>query len=93
MQNILIIILYILIIVCVFYIIYEHNNFKKQLKRINRMLECVINDNFSDNIFDETMISSIETKFVNYLLSANTSKQKLKIEKDNIKSLISDIFH
>ncbi len=93
MQDILIIILSILIIVCIFYIIYQHNNLKKQLKRINHMLECAINDNFSDKIFDETMISSIETKFANYLLSANTSKQKLKIEKDNIKSLISDISH
>ena len=93
MQNILIIVLIILLCLSVFYIIYQRYKISKQLKRLNEMLQCAINDNFSDKIFDETMLSAIETKFATYLLSANTSKQKLKSEKDNIKSLISDISH
>ena len=93
MQNILIIVLVILLCLSVFYIIYQRYKISKQLKRLNEMLQCAINDNFSDKIFDETMLSAIETKFATYLLSANTSKQKLKSEKDNIKSLISDISH
>ena len=71
--------------------IYQRYKISKQLKRLNEMLQCAINDNFSDKIFDETMLSAIETKFATYLLSANTSKQKSKSEKDNIISLISDI--
>lgn len=93
MQNVLIIVLIILLCLSVFYIIYQRYKISKQLKRLNEMLQCAINDNFSDKIFDETMLSAIETKFATYLLSANTSKQKLKSEKDNIKSLISDISH
>ncbi len=93
MQNILIIVLVILLCLSVFCIIYQMYKISKQLKRLNEMLQCAINDNFSDKIFDETMLSAIETKFATYLLSANTSKQKLKSEKDNIKSLISDISH
>lgn len=93
MQNVLIIVLVILLCLSVFYIIYQSYKISKQLKRLNEMLQCAINDNFSDKIFDETMLSAIETKFATYLLSANTSKQKLKSEKDNIKSLISDISH
>ena len=85
--------LVILLCLSVFYIAYQRYKISKQLKRLNEMLQCAINDNFSDKIFDETMLSAIEAKFATYLLSANTSKQKLKSEKDNIKSLISDISH
>ena len=48
---------------------------------------------FSESTFDESKLSSLETKFAHYLSAAETSSRNVAKEKDRIKSLIADISH
>ena len=48
---------------------------------------------FSENNFDESQLSALETKFAHYLSAAEASSQNIAQEKDKIKTLIADISH
>ncbi len=66
---------------------------RKTLETINRMLDTAIDGSFSENIFDESVLSAVEAKMARYLLVCSASSKTLNEEKDKIKSLISDISH
>lgn len=63
------------------------------LERIDDMLNKEKNGTFHEEHFDETKISALETKFVDFLCASEVSTRNLKEEKDKIKELISDISH
>ena len=48
---------------------------------------------FSEKSFDETRLSSLETRFAHYLSASVVSARNVELEKDKIKSLIADISH
>lgn len=66
---------------------------KQTLNRMNRMLDAAIQGYFSEEAFDESLLSSVETKLAHYLSSSKLSAQLLEEEKNKIKALISDISH
>ena len=66
---------------------------KRTMQRMNGMIEQAIKGEFTEECFDESMLSSLETKLAHYLAASTVSAQNLQAEKDNIKSLISDISH
>jgi signal transduction histidine kinase len=57
------------------------------------MLNDAIDGKFSETIYDETKLSSVEMRFKCYLSQSVLSLKNLKAEKDKIKSLIADISH
>ena len=57
------------------------------------MIDRAIAGNFTEDLFDESALSSVECKMANYLAASAVSAQNLSIEKDKIKTLISDISH
>jgi len=57
------------------------------------MIELAKNDRFKEYAFDETMLSSLENKFHQYLSSCVLSTNKMNEEKEKIKELIADISH
>lgn len=61
--------------------------------RIERMLDAAIEGRVTEESFDESRLSALETRFAHYLASSNTSAQNVAGERDKIKSLISDISH
>lgn len=71
---------------------YRHKE-KKLLDRLAKMIDSSIEGNFIENMFDESMLSAVETKFYQYLRQCEVSSKNLNEEKEKIKELISDIAH
>lgn len=65
----------------------------KIMDRLNKMLENAINGKPVETSFDESKMSTIETKLQKYLKMTGTSRDQLAEEKMKINQLISDISH
>lgn len=65
----------------------------KTLASINKMLDSAIDGSFSESLFDESVLSSVEAKLSRYLSICAVSSKNLLAEKDKINKLISDISH
>lgn len=63
------------------------------MENLNRMLDIAIQGNFTEEHFDESMLSSVENKLANYLAASTNSAKNVQAEKDKIKTLIADISH
>lgn len=74
-------------------ILWNRRKTRKTIETIEKMLDAAMNGRFTEDTFDESMLSALETKFAHYLSSAETSSQNVAQEKDKIKSLIADISH
>lgn len=70
-----------------------YKNTSKILSKIDNMLEKAIDGKFSPQSFSEEKLSRIEFKMHRYLTQGSTSAERINFEKDNIKTLISDISH
>lgn len=68
-------------------------NNKKLLDRLDQMLEDGINGTFTETSYDESRLSSIESKWYRYLTSSKLSSQKINLEQEKIKELVTDISH
>ena len=71
----------------------NHLRTKKTIDRIENMLNEAAKGNFSEKSFDETRLSSLESRFAHYLSASVVSASNVELEKDKIKSLIADISH
>lgn len=65
----------------------------KTIDRLNQMVDEAIAGTFHEADYNETKLSRLETKWKQFLGNAELSKNNLQKEKDNLKSLISDISH
>ena len=65
----------------------------KIMNRLNAMLDHAIAGEQIEDTFDETKMSALETKMAKYLAINQLSKKELRIEKERISELISDISH
>lgn len=68
-------------------------NNKKLLDRLDQMLEDGINGTFTETSYDESRLSSIESKWYRYLTSSKLSSQKINLEREKIKEIVTDISH
>lgn len=75
------------------FVIWDRLYVRKMMNRLYEMLEQAMDESFREKSFDESKLSSIETKMAQYLSSSETSARKVKEEKDKIKTLIADISH
>lgn len=66
---------------------------KKLLNKLDKMLEDGINGTFTETNYDESRLSSIESKWYRYLTSSKLSSQKINLEREKIKELVTDISH
>lgn len=57
------------------------------------MLDLAIDGSFIENTFDESRLSSLETRFAHYFSASETSARNVVKEREKIKSLIADISH
>ena len=80
------------ILAFVIVILYRRHT-KQLLKNLNRMLDIAIQGEFTEEIFDESLLSAVETKLARYLAASTVSARNLREEKDKIKTLIADISH
>ncbi len=73
-------------------IIYRQRTIKIY-EKINQMLDTAIDGSFAEDTFDESAFSAAEAKLYRYLSICSASSKNILLEKDKIKSLISDISH
>lgn len=81
------------VVAVVITVLYNRRKTKSTMEKIENMLDTAMNGTFSESTFDESKLSSLETKFAHYLSSAETSSQNMAQEKNRIKALIADISH
>ena len=74
-------------------ILWNRKNIKSTIEMLSRMLDIAIDGNFTESTFDESTLSALETKLNRYLSESSVSSKNLHLEKDKIKTLISDISH
>lgn len=72
---------------------YYERKMSRMLNRLSEMIESAKNGQFRESTYDESKLSAIESKMRQYLLESGTSKEQLSKERDEIKTLISDIAH
>lgn len=63
------------------------------IKRLDGMLTRAIDGTFSEQSFNESQFSALESRMARYLSSNCTSARNLQTQKDQINTLISDISH
>ncbi|UMV47110.1 HAMP domain-containing histidine kinase [Paenibacillus macerans] len=66
---------------------------RNTLMTIDNMITAAIDGSFSEHVFDESLLSSVEARFSQFLSIHAVSSQKLLAEKNKINKLISDIAH
>lgn len=81
-----------LLVAAMIVVVYRRKT-KQTLEHINAMLTAAIDGSFSETMFDESLLSSVETKLAHYLSASAVSAQNLEEEKEKIKQLIADISH
>ena len=65
----------------------------RTMKRLDDMLTAAINGSFSEKNFDESRLSSLESRLWRYLTASALSERNVREQKDQISALISDISH
>lgn len=86
----------VLIFICLLLLItlcIREKNEKQTIKRIEKMIDAAITGRFVDEKYDENVVSKLEEKLNRFLSSTEISENRIRDEKDRIKTLISDISH
>jgi len=81
------------IISSICFMLYYRRKTKNILESTSKMIDGAISGSFSESAFDESLLSSVETKLAQYLNSCDVSSKNFALEKDKIKEFIADISH
>lgn len=81
------------LITAIIVVLWNRHKTKKTIDTLEEMLNLAMNSAFVENTFDESRLSSLETRFAHYLSASETSARNVAAEKQKIKSLIADISH
>ncbi len=63
------------------------------MRRLDEMLTAAMNGSFSEQNFDESRLSALESRLARYLAASALSERNVREQKDQISALISDISH
>lgn len=63
------------------------------MRRLDEMLTAAMNGRFSEQNFDESRLSALESRLARYLSASALSERNVREQKDQISALISDISH
>jgi len=66
---------------------------RRLMDSLSAMLDSAMDGEFTERAFDESVLSAVESKMARFLSSCAVSSKNLSVEKEKIKSLISDISH
>lgn len=72
---------------------YTRSRMRRIMEHLNGMLEAAADGSFQEEVYDESVLSSIETKMAHYLAASAVSARNLSEEKEKVKQLIADISH
>ena len=65
-------------------VIWDRWRTRRLLKRLDTMLEKAITRGFTEEDYDESLLSAVESKLARYLASSTVSARNLQAEKDKI---------
>lgn len=66
---------------------------RRILENLSRMLDMAMQGDFTEDSFDESLLSALESKLAHYLAASTVSARNVQAEKDKLKALIGDISH
>ena len=66
---------------------------RRILHNLNRMLDIAMQGDFTEDSFDESLLSALESKLAHYLAASTGSARNVQAEKEKLKTLIGDISH
>ena len=81
------------ILLCLAAVLTQRHKTRKIMKRLNRMLDSALDGSFIQDSFDESLLSSVESRFNQYLNASGISARNTAAEKEKIKELLADISH
>ncbi|HHW66491.1 MAG TPA: HAMP domain-containing histidine kinase [Epulopiscium sp.] len=90
---IFVVIILLVILLCTVVVLFERYKIKKKLETLNQMLDSVLDGSFTEQNFDESLLSAVENRLYRYLTASEVSARNLAVEKEKIKELIADISH
>ena len=65
----------------------------RTIRRLDDMLTAAMSGSFSEETFDESRLSSLESRLGRYLAASALSERNVREQKDRLSALISDISH
>ena len=65
----------------------------RTIRRLDDMLTAATDGTFSEQTFDESRLSALESRLARYLAASALSERNVREQKDQISALISDISH
>ncbi len=71
----------------------ERRKAKKTMESLDAMLSCAMEGDFRETTFDESLLSALETRMVQFLSASTCSAQQVASEQQRIQALIGDISH
>lgn len=71
----------------------ERRKTRRTLEKLNGMLTAAMQGDFTEDSFDETLLSALESKLAHYLAASTMSARNVSAEKEKLKTLIGDISH
>lgn len=74
-------------------VIYDRWHTARTIRRLDDMLTAAMNGSFSEQSFDESRLSALESRLARYLAASALSERNVREQKDQISALISDISH
>ena len=66
---------------------------RRILENLSQMLDIAMQGDFTEDSFDESMLSALESKLAHYLAASTVSARNVRAEKEKLKALIGDISH
>ena len=66
---------------------------RRILENLSRMLDIAMQGEFTEDSFDESLLSALESKLAHYLAASTVSARNVAAEKEKLKTLIGDISH
>jgi len=72
---------------------YDRWHTARTVRRLDDMLTAAMNGSFSEQSFDESRLSALESRLARYLAASALSERNVREQKDQISALISDISH
>lgn len=70
-----------------------HAQMRRMMERMSQMLDEAADGSFREQYYDESLLSSMEAKMANYLLTQEVTARNLTEEKEKVKQLMADISH
>ena len=74
-------------------VLYDRWRTARTIRRLDDMLTAAMNGCFSEESFDESRLSALESRLGRYLAASALSARNVQEQKDRISALISDISH